>query len=1239
VAALLMSAALVCPVAAEQPGYDRRVLSDIARDVLRRGASGPIQSVPAQTLPGAEPEPEVPVTETPPGAPLPATTSAPPRETIAVRIPPGTTQAPEVVPDTLAAGYHSNSSRQRPRAARGLGFVSGVLPPASGLDPLLKDHADGLRAKGDEFVYGFVLLRARADEALEQTLAGLGVELLGPHDDHHKARLPVASLHAIAALPEVEWIGVSARAQKLSPELSALRGSEGKALVDADTPIPVVINLFADDARGNFRRELEAAGVAIGEYDPELLFYRGVAPAPVIDRITALDFVLYVELIGLGSTAHDQSMPLVDADLIRPGPITYGLTRFSGEPIGLGVMDTGVTTSHLDLLGKGFCTMNVTTDVTDPFVDNNGHGTHVLGTIVGTGTADSRFRGVAPGIGSTGEIRVVKAFDHNNNGSASWIEAGMDSMVQGCGTPPLLVNLSGGLKGYALTGTDSTSRKLDQRVWTNRQLYVVAAGNEGSDARSIRTPAVAKNALTVGSIWDMGDFEFVVAGTSSRGPTGDGRMKPNLVAPGQTITSAYAGSTNYYAARKGTSHAAAHVTGLAATLMEHYPYFQYNPAMLRAHMMATAIAHDEVTAKSNDYGLGHVSGYVAHWDHTNSSGWSTQRFSGSVDSQAYHYTDVVVPPGTKRLVVVLTWDEPPQSAGATKAVIWDLDLWVDRNGDCYSSTGACGEYASMSRVDNVEYVVVNDPPAGNYRLKVSPYSAPFVYGLPFGLTATIIRGDPTPPLNAYLTASATATVGSPFDVTVAVATPSYVASGVQVLAQTTSPGIRYESIRSTRLDGVTMSMPHPYEYQRLDNQFTLGNLFPSITRSATWTFRAETPGPKTFTITGWSKTQGQFSLSTTVNVDPLPMDLVETALTTNPLAPILAPGATFSVTDTVRNDGMSRSDASTTRYYLSLDAVKGPGDILLPGTHSAPGLDPGAAHTKTVTVTIPSATSPGSYFLIACADDANAVTESNEDNNCMATAGAVVTVARPDLAATAVTANPSAPVRAPGTTFSVSDTIQNVGIAPSRSSTTRYYLSLDAVKSAGDTLLSGTRAVPGLAGGASQSGTVTVTIPAATPLNAYFLLACADDLDVVAEADESHNCVATATATVTVTRPDLTVDTVSSPPATKARGTSFPVMDTVRNVGTVPSVASSTRYYLSLDAMKSANDVLLTGSRAVPGVAGGATHSGTITVTIPTATPLGTYVLLACADGGNTVIETDETNNCASSSNTVTITP
>src|SRR5262249_57778459 len=126
-----------------------------------------------------------------------------------------------------------------------------------------------------------------------------------------------------------------------------------------------------------------------------------------------------------------------------------------------------------------------------------------------------------------------------------------------------------------------------------------------------------------------------------------------------------------------------------------------------------------------------------------------------------------------------------------------------------------------------------------------------------------------------------------------------------------------------------------------------------------------------------------------------------------------------------------------------------------------------------------------------------------------------------DLVTTTVTSNPAAPVRVPGGTFSVTDTVKNAGVVPSASSSTRYYLSLDAVKNAGDTLLSGSRVAPALAAGATSSGSVTVTIPANIPLNNYFLLACADDTNTAMETDEANNCVASATAIVTVTRPDL----------------------------------------------------------------------------------------------------------------------
>jgi subtilase family serine protease len=109
-------------------------------------------------------------------------------------------------------------------------------------------------------------------------------------------------------------------------------------------------------------------------------------------------------------------------------------------------------------------------------------------------------------------------------------------------------------------------------------------------------------------------------------------------------------------------------------------------------------------------------------------------------------------------------------------------------------------------------------------------------------------------------------------------------------------------------------------------------------------------------------------------------DLVVTAVT-NPPGTAL-PGARFSVTATVKNQGLASAGSSTVRYYLSLDGVQDTGDKLLSGSRSVASLATGASSTGTVTVTIPSSTVSGTYFLLACADDTKVVAESNEGNNC-----------------------------------------------------------------------------------------------------------------------------------------------------------------------------------------------------------------------------------------------------------------
>ncbi len=116
------------------------------------------------------------------------------------------------------------------------------------------------------------------------------------------------------------------------------------------------------------------------------------------------------------------------------------------------------------------------------------------------------------------------------------------------------------------------------------------------------------------------------------------------------------------------------------------------------------------------------------------------------------------------------------------------------------------------------------------------------------------------------------------------------------------------------------------------------------------------------------------------------VDMVETAVSNPPSN--VAPRSTFQVTDTVTNQGNDSAGASTTRYYLSTDDTKDSTDKRLTGTRAVPVLAPGANSSGTVTVTIPSI-ALGTYYLLACADDQKNVVESNEKNNCIASATTV----------------------------------------------------------------------------------------------------------------------------------------------------------------------------------------------------------------------------------------------------------
>ena len=209
-----------------------------------------------------------------------------------------------------------------------------------------------------------------------------------------------------------------------------------------------------------------------------------------------------------------------------------------------------------------------------------------------------------------------------------------------------------------------------------------------------------------------------------------------------------------------------------------------------------------------------------------------------------------MPSGTDRLVVAMTWDEPAASAGAASAVTYDLDLWIDRGADCTpDAKGQCGEYASQSSVDNSEYLIIDNPPAGTYRLKIVNWRAPST-GLPAALAATVVRGDPTPVMTLSAAPSRVdPPVGSTFTVTTGVSSPAYVTSGAHLQMTALSSGLRLVGVTTTREDNVASNFGAV-------SALTLGDIIERDSRTAVWTFQVLTAGAKTIDFRAWSENGG-----------------------------------------------------------------------------------------------------------------------------------------------------------------------------------------------------------------------------------------------------------------------------------------------------------------------------------------------------------------------------------------------
>lgn len=348
------------------------------------------------------------------------------------------------------------------------------------------------------------------------------------------------------------------------------------------TVIPVIIEY--DGAARAVRRTASIAGLtatrALGSLGAEAGLLRKTAAGDFWRslRTPAILSGPRVKRVWLDRTVRavlDESVPQIGA----PAAWRRGVT---GKGVTVAVLDTGIDGRHPDLAGRVAAAKNFSESADT--VDRVGHGTHVAGTIVGSGKASGgKYRGVAPGT----RLLNGKILDDDGYGTMSGVIAGMEWAAK-AGAKVVNVSISTETAG---TGTDPVERALNTLSRRTGALFVVAAGNCMFDRQKlVGSPGAAELALTVANL----NHDGTVNTTSCHGPRqGDRGLKPEIGAPGTGIVSARAAGAmegepvgRYYSRMSGTSMATPHVAGVAALLAQRQP--RWNGQQLKARLVSTA---------------------------------------------------------------------------------------------------------------------------------------------------------------------------------------------------------------------------------------------------------------------------------------------------------------------------------------------------------------------------------------------------------------------------------------------------------------------------------------------------------------------------------------------------------------------------------------------------------------------------------------------------------------------------
>jgi serine protease AprX len=598
------------------------------------------------------------------------------------------------------------------------GRVRFILQFDNGVNPALIEH---LRARGiayEAYLPDGAMIASALPRDLPLTPASIGARALLP-------------LHPAFKLDPGLW------QDALAPGAQSVR----LAVLTFDTPqAQAAVSRFAtalvSDGRIAFV-DCAAAAILPLAASPDVQWVE-----PFVPRVPLLN---YTTRIVAARQDTDGAFVPGGNDVWSYNNATGNFEGLTGKGVTINIADTGIDGTHPAFAGRIVAALgyggNATCDCTPGQFP---HGTMVAGVAAGNGSwraADAdrqsgKFAGVAP----DASLVAQEIFGALRTPS----QLSQDAYYAGA-----FVN-SNSWGGNADGSYTLDSQEYDQNVvdangrdtGAPQMVYVFAAGNAGSGAQTVGTPATAKNVISVGSIGDIRwSSPDEISGFSSRGPTADGRLKPDLVAPGDGVDSARAASAgcgggedgcSYWTA-SGTSFSTPAVSGASAIATQWYRDRNGaapSAAMVKALLILGATPLPGLPWPDNNQGWGrlNVSRTVNEDPSFRHVTWDESTALSTAAGRANATFRFFAEAG-QELRIVLVWSDVPGTASSAKTLINDLDLEARAPdgtllvGNAFSN-GFSAANGTRDSTNNTEVIRVHAPARGAWTITVHASTVP-----------------------------------------------------------------------------------------------------------------------------------------------------------------------------------------------------------------------------------------------------------------------------------------------------------------------------------------------------------------------------------------------------------------------------------------------------------------------------------------------------------------------------------